>query len=327
MPSSSSRWSSSPTPTSKPLKTFFRQDEPGGTSLVDEVKGMVAESSAQVKEEGYVPTKNASRYKGEVHAASKAALKHGLIEPDILNKEHRRGRRKEGSEEKFFKICDEIPDQHLFGPRCRYVLVPKKWSPRPGSEPVEQIFKGLGLELPSLLFRYSKSGKTLPDNVGLKLWTKGEGEEGGEEGSGTDKVGEYELIYEDATKDQISFFKLMMDSQLTAFCSILGAACAEVNAYYVLDKCKMTNEFCCKLLDNLPSNGVAVGICEMFLDHYETYWMSDQVKEAIRDCAVPIEEEVQHTVKWASKLTPTLKHVILFEHEKEKEDFLNDLAR
>ncbi|GMH73040.1 hypothetical protein TrLO_g12039 [Triparma laevis f. longispina] len=193
------------------------------------------------------------------------------------------------------------------------------------SEPVEQIFKGLGLELPSMLFRYSKSGQTLPDDIGLRP----NDELGGEDVDVDDS--KYKLIYKDATDDEKSFFKLMMDSQLTAFCSILGAACSEVNAYYILGKCRVTNEFCGKLLDNLPNEGVGVGVCEMFpskgYDPYCSWWMSDEVKKAIREYSVPLEEEVQHTVKWASMLIPTLKYVVMFEQDKEKHEFLNDLAR
>lgn len=32
-------------------------------------------------------------------------------------------------------------------------------------------------------------------------------------------------------------------------------------------------------------------------------------------------------MKWASMLIPTLKHVVMFEQDKEKHEFLNDLAR
>lgn len=73
------------------------------------------------------------------------------------------------------------------------------------SEPVEQIFKGLGLELPSMLFRYSKSGQTLPDDIGLRP----NDELGGEDVDVDDS--KYKLIYKDATEDEKSFFKLMMD--------------------------------------------------------------------------------------------------------------------
>ena len=237
-----------------------------------------------------------------------AALKHGFVVGKELDQEY-------GVEGKTKKV--------MFGPNCRYIFVPANWKPKPDVSKTVQVFGALGVGTPNLVFRSLKSRETFPNSVGLR---KRNGEDS-----------EFEVVYEDhldvdgdgkitVTEDEKSFFKLMMESQLTSLCATLGTACAEVKAYYLMEECRSENEFAVTLLQTLPRDGVAIAFCNMD-QGYESYWMSDAIKVALKTNSVSLDEDVQNTVEWPSRLEPSLKHLVIFENSNDQANFLEDVAK
>ena len=215
----------------------------------------------------------------------------------------------------------------------RYVFVQKGWLQRAESNFIEEVMAGLGLSLPSYVFRVienkeseDESWSVLPENVGLDE--------------------KRTLIYDDGDKKKLTQkekkrFQQAMKVGTKRFLDTLSETIGQFgDSYYLMGNPHFYDDFGKQLLGSLNGgvDGTAIVECNLWSDdQVEELWKEkntttgmEEIIELLKDSAVSVGEDIENEVTWQPKFATSdrkFKHVVVFEDKEEHHEFRRSLYR